>query len=300
MDIGLINAIRKLAIRALFFDDYLMEKLVLKGGNALDLIHKISKRGSLDLDFSIEGDFDKEDLPIIKERMNKNLIDEFAQAGFYVFDITFEERPKVIRNDIREFWGGYLVTFKVLEISKARNLGSDIESYRRNAIETGYRHERKLRIEISKFEYCKNKEPYILDGLTIYVYPLELILREKIRALCQQVPEYESIIGSKTSTARAKDFFDIYTIFENEELGFNLIGPDTLDLIRVVFDAKRVPLRLIGQLSKTKEDHRADFFSLKDTVGPGIELKEYDYYFDYVIEKLRALEPLWKEYSPPL
>ncbi len=31
--------------------------LVLKGGNALDLVYDISNRGSIDIDFSMESDF---------------------------------------------------------------------------------------------------------------------------------------------------------------------------------------------------------------------------------------------------
>ena len=36
--------------------DILMEKLVLKGGNALDLVHRIGGRASMDIDLSIDGE----------------------------------------------------------------------------------------------------------------------------------------------------------------------------------------------------------------------------------------------------
>ncbi len=52
-----LERIKKLVVIAMFSDDELMERLVLKGGNALDLIHRISTRASLDLDFSMERDF---------------------------------------------------------------------------------------------------------------------------------------------------------------------------------------------------------------------------------------------------
>ena len=45
--------IRRLTIIALFADDELLRLLVLKGGNALTLVYKLSSRASLDLDFSI-------------------------------------------------------------------------------------------------------------------------------------------------------------------------------------------------------------------------------------------------------
>jgi predicted nucleotidyltransferase component of viral defense system len=50
--------IRRTAIAALFSDDVLTEYLVLKGGNALDLVYGITARTSMDLDFSMGKDFE--------------------------------------------------------------------------------------------------------------------------------------------------------------------------------------------------------------------------------------------------
>ena len=44
---GLI-AIKRAAVVAMFADDDLMDILVLKGGNAMDLVHKVSSRSSVD------------------------------------------------------------------------------------------------------------------------------------------------------------------------------------------------------------------------------------------------------------
>ena len=49
--------VRRLTIVALFSDDQLFEQIVLKGGNALNLVYGLSPRTSLDLDFSMESDF---------------------------------------------------------------------------------------------------------------------------------------------------------------------------------------------------------------------------------------------------
>jgi predicted nucleotidyltransferase component of viral defense system len=49
--------VRRLTIVALFSDDLLFEQVVLKGGNALNLVYGLSPRTSLDLDFSLENDF---------------------------------------------------------------------------------------------------------------------------------------------------------------------------------------------------------------------------------------------------
>lgn len=51
MDLILLEKIKKLAIISIVSDDELMEKLVLKGGNAIDLIYQVSGRASIDLIF---------------------------------------------------------------------------------------------------------------------------------------------------------------------------------------------------------------------------------------------------------
>ena len=56
-NIDFLNRIKQLAIVAMFSDDELMEKLVLKGGNLLDVVYQISARSSVDVDFSMEGEF---------------------------------------------------------------------------------------------------------------------------------------------------------------------------------------------------------------------------------------------------
>jgi len=52
------DRIKRLIIAALVSDDELVGTLVLKGGNALSLAHKLESRASFDLDFSMEGEFD--------------------------------------------------------------------------------------------------------------------------------------------------------------------------------------------------------------------------------------------------
>jgi len=49
--------IRRHTIIALFSDDFLLNRLVLKGGNALEIAHDLVHRGSVDLDFSIPDEF---------------------------------------------------------------------------------------------------------------------------------------------------------------------------------------------------------------------------------------------------
>ena len=66
--IALAQQIKILAIQAMFSDDDLLELLVLKGGNAMALVHQISARASVDLDFSLQQDF-QEELDTIEKRI---------------------------------------------------------------------------------------------------------------------------------------------------------------------------------------------------------------------------------------
>jgi hypothetical protein len=116
--------IKKLAIIAMFSDDVLMERLVLKGGNALDIIHRISARASVDVDLSIDGDFTSEERGALGGRIEKVLKDTFQPEGYQVFDVRLEDQPPGLTADLKDFWGGYSVEFKLikLEWSAPQNL----------------------------------------------------------------------------------------------------------------------------------------------------------------------------------
>ena len=86
-----LDEVRRRILIALFSDDELMDALVLKGGNALSLIHKVGSRASLDMDFSIKAVFS--DLDDAKERIFRVLKREFDSIGYVVFDEKFEIKP---------------------------------------------------------------------------------------------------------------------------------------------------------------------------------------------------------------
>ncbi len=154
----------------MFSDDYLMEKLVLKGGNALDIVYKIADRASIDLDFSIERQFPKGELSNIKSRIDRSLISTFRLEGYEAFDIKFNEKPKRQKKEMSDFWGGYLIEFKVIESSNFPKYSERLDLLRRNATVIGFNQKKTFRIEISKHEYCKEKNDLELDNYTIYVY----------------------------------------------------------------------------------------------------------------------------------
>lgn len=283
-----LRKIKKLAIMALFSDPDLMDFFVLKGGNLLDIIYDISLRSSIDLDFSIEGEFKKKDLAKIRRKTKNALINTFYGAGYRVFDINFSEIPKKISSAIKNFWGGYNIEFKLIEIDKYPKFKNAIDALRRNATVVGPNQKRKFRIEISKFEYCAQKEKRELEGLTVYIYSPLMIVLEKLRSICQQMPEYKSIVKTHQPTARARDFLDIFVVFEN----FKINLADDIELLMKIFEAKKVPLSYINNIKKYREFHRQDFDAVKATVRADISLQEFDFYFDCVVKKCEELKSL--------
>ena len=287
-----LDHLKRLVIIAMFSDDDLMDLLVLKGGNALDIVHKAAFRSSIDLDFSIENEFLKEDFGVIQAKVDRALKDTFHAEGFEVFDVSLVERPKKISENLARFWGGYQIDFKIIESRKYLMYRNSIDAVRRNAAVVGPNNKKKFQIDISKFEYCSRKEERELDGYTIYVYTPEMIVFEKLRAICQQMPEYEQHVKNPTRSARARDFFDIYTVFKFFRIDTE--SRENFELLQNIFNAKRVPLDLIGRIKDYREYHRPDFDAVRDTVKRDYRLESFDYYFDYVVNKANELKAFWK------
>ena len=101
-----LDVIKRAAVVAMFADDDLMDILVLKGGNAMDLVHRVSSRASVDLDFSMKADLDHEAaLPKLEKALQRT----FANHGYQAFDIHLKVRPGKMPDELAAFWGGYLV-----------------------------------------------------------------------------------------------------------------------------------------------------------------------------------------------
>lgn len=277
--------IRRRVIVAMFSDDVLFDRLVLKGGNALELIHRVLTRGSIDVDLSIDGEF--ADVADTRERIFRALRREFESAGYAVFDETFTVVPPEAGENARPWLSGYFAEFKLIERDLAESLGHDLEKMRRQAQTIDPQHRRKFRVELSRFEYCEGKIAADLGGRTIYVYSEEMCVIEKLRAICQQMPEYERA----HPTPRARDFYDVYATVTRRGLDLSL--PENLDLVRHIFEAKRVPLSLLVRIGETREFHRPDWDAVRDAVQG--ETLGFDVYFDFVLGEVAKLEALWHE-----
>jgi hypothetical protein len=110
----------------------------------------------------------------------------------------------------------------------------------------------------------------------VYVYSLEMIAIEKLRAICQQMPEYT--LG--THSARARDFYDIHRIVTNNNI--DLTTAANLALVRSIFAAKGVPAALLNEISKHREFHRPDWPAVEASISG--EHDTFDSYFDFVVE----------------
>jgi len=279
--------VRRQTIIALFSDDYLLERLVLKGGNALHLAHRLAARSSLDLDFSMAGDF--EDFDEAAFHLSTALRRHFSGIGLVVFGETLVRKPRIRGVDELPWWGGYELTFKLID--RKNYIADQPERMSREAIPIGPRLERKFSVEVSKHEYTAAKIDLDFEDYTLPVYTLEMIAGEKLRAICQQMPEY-AIKGP--GTQRARDFYDIHLIVTERDI--DLSTPGNQALLRHIFVAKNVPLHFLGKIPQYREFHRGDWPAVINAVSGNLE--GYDFYFDFVLALVARLEPLWIE-DPP-
>lgn len=286
LSLDVINRIKTIVATSLASDDDLMKQMVLKGGNAISMGYDLSDRPSFDLDYSIEEDFP--DFEEVADRLRILLNEGLETEGFHLFDFDYGEKPKS-KKEIEDFWGGYKLSFKVIEKDKFKEIGGDENLARSKfAIRLNPNGSPSFLVEISKYEYIGEKRTIReVDGINIYMYLPELIVAEKIRALCQCIPEYTTEIllqKEKKLKARARDFIDIYNILENFPFPFD--SDDFRETLIQVFAAKKVPLHYIKRIKDMYETHRSDFVSVQETVSD-IKIKQetFDFFFNYFVER---------------
>lgn len=277
---NLVDLIKKLTISALLDDEVLVGLLVLKGGNAIDIVYDLSNRGSIDIDFSMEKDFTEKEMGYVRNQASGLLNREFGKSGLTVFDVRFIERPKKMDDEVKAFWGGYNVAFKVIETEKYKKLNGDLDQCRMNAIPISSNNSTIFEVDISKYEYVKDKIAKDLNGQIIYVYSPEMLALEKLRALCQQNADYIEVVYSMTAKSRARDFYDIHNLVTS--FGLNLDSTENVELLKHIFDAKRVPLSYLGELEGQYDLHKGSWESVLDTIDVNERPQDFDYYFNFV------------------
>jgi predicted nucleotidyltransferase component of viral defense system len=282
-----LREIRKALLTAVGSDDVLVELLVFKGGNALELIHKIGERASLDLDFSMERDV--EDAQDLETRLRRAVEDRVDSLALVVFDWKFGPRPRTSEEGSR--WGGYRAEFKLIERDLARQLGGELDALRRQSVELGPEHQRVFQIDISKFEFCRDHVTVEVDHYQLQVYTPAMIAAEKLRAICQQLPEYRQ---RRNPAPRPRDFYDIHAIVV--VAGVRLA--DHLELLRHMFDAKEVPYELLKLVRRDRERqfHGQGWSAVAQAVRG--EVQPFDFYFDFVCSCVEELKALWEVDAP--
>lgn len=294
-----LDRLRELTILSLFSDDDLMDILVLKGGNALELAYKLNSRASMDIDVSMEKDFEDFGLTIqeVEQRIEEKLSQTFWEEGYKVFDLKLEERPKKKKSVEDLNWGGYAVEFKVIPREAYERIGEDLEKMRRESMPVAGNN-KKIKIDISKYEFVAPSEEQEFHDFFIKVYTPRMIVFEKLRAICQQMKEYTQVVKS-SQTPRPRDFYDIYVILENLDPNIDFTDSQNHDMIRMFFEVKQVPLYLLGKIAdpEIQDFHQQAFPSVESIVKTDKPLESFGFYYDYVVQKVQGLKPLW-DYKP--
>jgi hypothetical protein len=167
----------------------------------------------------------------------------------------------------------------------AERLNHDIDAMRRQSqVVGGAMHERVFTIEISKYEYCAGKMTATVGAYDCLVYTPVMIAAEKMRAICQQMPDYPH---RKHPAPRARDFYDIHSIVSNEGIELS----DGVELIEQMFSAKDVPLAYLAQVPAQREFHRNGWPAVQNAVR--VALRPFDDYFDFVVAEAQKLHALW-------
>jgi hypothetical protein len=281
--------VQKLAIKALFFDDYLLSKIVLKGGNALVHVHRLIDRTSLDIDVSIRGDLDK-----TLEELESTLVSSFQKVfdseDLVIFDTRFFKKPgRSSSKDLDTFWGGYAFEFKVISKEDHQRIGKNVEKLRRESLIIDALSRKSFCIDFSKQEHCDPSVEVEFESRKIVVYTPLLIAIEKLRAICQQQTDYQTIVPTMKRAPRPRDFFDIHMILESQNLGNEILTKRAYQILKEVFNAKRVPLSYLHVLEDSRDFHEAGFAQLLASIPRGVDILPFGFYFDYTLKIVRAL-----------
>lgn len=286
-----LQQIRKAVLKAVASVDELSERFVLKGGNALDQVWRVGGRSTLDFDYSVaDDDWDSQ---VLKQKLLPAIEQKLDDIGMHFFDGTVENRPKTALDP-----KGYNVSFKVIAKESAAARERNLDAMRRASIPSGVAAStpRRFVIEISRGEYTAEHARHTIDGYEILVYSIPMIFCEKMRALCQQIPN----LGLRAHpTERAKDVYDLYAI-TTEDLHEKIDPSDAtlLGTLDRVFLAKTVPLSALRMLPSQREFHRAGWPGVVNAVSKTLE--SYDVYYDHLDDIVGRLVQALGIVDPPI
>lgn len=282
--------IRKLTVIALFSDDDLMGMLVLKGGNALEVGYGLNSRASIDIDVSLVEEFSViglENDEQIRLKLQNVLEKTFETNGYKVYDVKLISKPKKMNELTHSFWGGYEATFKLIDSEKYNEYADNFNKLVKHSLSVNGE-KRTISIDFGRFEYCELTTTTEIDGYEIQIYTPELIIYEKLRAICQQMPSYLETIGKvhEFGGPRPRDFYDIHTILENDTIkqqNIDFKSHESFEHLKACFEAKKVPLTLLNEIKNTKDFHIQAEAKLKESIIDKRNYQGFDFYFNYII-----------------
>lgn len=264
-----LKKVKMKIIEAIYEDDKLADYLTLKGGTLLDMVWGISGRPSKDIDFSIDRNIAREEIDEIGDYLEDILARKFQQGiegvSYELFGFRFKERPSNLDDNIRIFWGGYKVEFQIKDEKTKQQamLGTTHKKGKENLSSV-------FTIDFSPVEICDEyKEEQELETVLVYIYSPIMVVCEKIRAICQQNPKYAEVFGKKSMPRkpRTRDFYDIHRIMDY--FGLDVILPENIELLRLMFGIKRVPLEFLGEVKEFSEFHASEFETVLNTLPQG-------------------------------
>lgn len=270
-----IEEVLREVIIAIYSSPQLAKLLILKGGSAMRMFDDLSSRLSFDADFSIEESLEK--AAPVKKEMKRRLIARFSEHGYDLIDFKFDKKPKSIKRGFPEWWGGWACEFKLVS---RKHRGKNLDAKRRYALKPEPSPSPKITIDLSQHEYCGKRRTKMVAGSKIQAYSKEMLVLEKLRAICQQHPEYPFRQQRKN---RARDFYDIYLLTVEASEDFVARCKHHL---KAVFAAKDVALWLLRSLWEDEDfvdEFRRGFELVKDTVSGNVE------HFDTYLEHVRFL-----------
>ena len=273
------DVIHKVLI-GIYSNENLKEELYLKGGQALRFTYGIKNRFSRDSDFSIPKKIEND--KTFFDHFKNAVKNEFLKDNLHIIDFKYTRRPNVKSDGSPDFWQGWAVEFKLIN---SDDLILPKEKQSRNAIVPVGSPTSKIPIDISEMEYCDGFKKITRYSTEVKVYSKELLVLEKLRAICQSHPDYKY---RSTKTNRARDFYDIEQIYS---MVLDSEDPDKFFKncsihLENVFKAKEVPLDI---LEKCLNDE--DFLNIQKIGWEEVKatVNILDQPFSYYVQTLKNL-----------
>lgn len=267
------------AIVALYATPRLASMLFLKGGSAMRLFDHLESRLSIDADFSVIGKVsDKEKF---FNDIEVSLRTGFESSKYEVIDFRSVRKPNTLRSNYPDWWGGLSCEFKLVSRD---HMNKTLEVKRRHALIPEGSNSSIVTLDVSEHEYCGKTRSKLIRGVRILGYSRELMVLEKLRAICQQHPDYQY----RLSKNRSRDFYDIYEL--TKDAGDDFAGGCLVHLIHV-FEAKAVPLELLAVFWDDIfiDEQRRGFDQVRDTVSGVVQ--SFDVYVEHVRFLVKEIFP---------